>query len=75
MRENERKQERVRRMLKASRPSFINAKRKVFQKQTKKKKLLTMSRLGAFIAKPPLQITKITRITITVGQIGKKYKK
>ena len=43
---------------------------------TKVKVVLYSVLSGAFIAKPPLQITKITRrITITGGQIGKKIKK
>ena len=43
---------------------------------TKVKVVLYSVLSGDFIAKPPLQITKITRrITITGGQIGKKIKK
>ena len=43
---------------------------------TKVKVVLYSVLSGAFMAKPPLQITKITRrITITGGQIGKKIKK
>ena len=42
---------------------------------TKVKAVLYTVLSGAFMAKPPLQITKITRrITITGGQIGKKIK-
>ena len=80
MGENERKRERAGRAGSFP-PNFINDPKKVLQSEEKgvpkkTKKLLTMSPLGAFIAKPPLQITKITKTNNnTRGQIGKKSKK
>ena len=59
--------EKEREVLKASR-HFINDPAK-----SEKSHFSVLS--GAFIAKPPLKITKKTRITITGGQFWKKSKR